>query len=207
MGQNQLTDRIICSETLTDSNKYREGTIDEGDWVRIVEGMDDLSKTKIYIDGNSNLTVSGIRAICRKMHLDKNIGLIIIDYLQLITPSEGKKGREQEVAEISRALKLLAMELKVPVIALSQLSRANEKRTGKGQAKKPVLSDLRDSGSIEQDADIVMFIHREEYYNATADNHNMSEIIISKNRSGDTGTVELCWLGQYTKFVNLDKYR
>lgn len=139
------------------------------------------------------------------MQKEENIGLVIIDYLQLITPSTGKGSREQEVAEISRSLKILSKELNIPVIALSQLSRANEKRNGND--KRPMLSDLRDSGNIEQDADIVLFIHREDYYNADNDNKNIAEIIFAKYRAGEPGTEQLLWLGQYTKFANISKHR
>ena len=145
-----------------------------------------------------------IRAKCRKLKLEKNIGLVVIDYLQLVLGS-GKRGgsREQEIAEISRSLKILAKEIKVPVIALSQLSRAPEQRPD----HRPMLSDLRESGSIEQDADIVMFLYRDDYYNEDSEKKNQAEVIIAKQRAGSTGTVDLAWLGQYTKFANLDKYR
>ena len=144
-----------------------------------------------------------IRAKCRKLKLEKNIGLVIIDYLQLIQGSGKTNSREQEIAEISRSLKILAKELDVPVIALSQLSRAVEARPD----HRPMLSDLRESGSIEQDADIVMFLYRDDYYNEDSEKKNIAEVIIAKQRAGSTGTVDLAWLGQYTKFANLDKYR
>ena len=182
MGKDQLTDRIICSEALINSRKYRNGTVDENDLVKLMEAMEELSNAPIFIDDNSSITISEIRAKCRKKKMEENIGLIIIDYLQLITPSINKASREQEVAEISRSLKILAKELNVPVIALSQLSRANEKRNAD---KRPVLSDLRDSGSIEQDADIVLFIHREDYYDKTTENQRIAEIIFAKHRSGE----------------------
>lgn len=182
MGKVQLTDRIICSETFINSERYRDGKLDEDDWQKLAENLGRISETNIFIDDNSSITISEIRARCRKMKLQENIGLIIIDYLQLITPSQGKENRVQEIAEISRSLKILAMELKIPVIALSQLSRVNETR----KDKRPILSDLRESGSIEQDADIVMFIHREEQYNMTTENKNIAEIIIAKHRAGET---------------------
>ena len=203
MGKDQLTDRIICSEAMIDAKKYRNGEVDEEDWNKLAETLGYLSDAKIFIDDNSTVTISDIKTKCRKMNLDEKIGLIIIDYLQLITPSKGKNSREQEVADISRSLKILAKELNVPVIALSQLSRANEKRATND--KRPQLSDLRDSGSIEQDADIVMFIHRDSYYNFDVENQNKAEIIVAKNRAGEQGVVELGWLGQYTKFVNIEK--
>lgn len=203
MGKDQLTDRIICSECFINSKKYQDGKLDEDDWANLGNNIGNLSETNIFIDDNSSITISEIRAKCRKMNIEEKIGLVIIDYLQLITPSTNKGSREQEVADISRSLKILAKELNIPVIALSQLSRANEKRNNAD--KRPVLSDLRDSGSIEQDADIVMFIHREDYYNLTAENKGIAEINIAKHRAGEPGIEELLWLGEYTKFVNKEK--
>jgi replicative DNA helicase len=207
MGKEQLVDRIICSECFINATNYRDGDLVDDDWVKLANGLSPLSDANIFIDDTSSITISEIKAKCRKMKMEENIGLVIIDYLQLITPSNGKGSREQEVAEISRSLKILAKELKIPVIALSQLSRANEKRNG-SESKRPVLSDLRDSGSIEQDADIVMFIHREDYYNKDVvepEKKNIAEIIVAKNRSGETGTDNLLWLGEYTKFANISK--
>lgn len=204
MGKEQLTDRIICSQTYIDSKKYQDGKLDEEDWTKIAESIGPLSEANILIDDNSSITISEIRAKCMKMKMEENIGLVIIDYLQLINPSSNKMSREQEVAEISRSLKLLSKDLNIPVIALSQLSRANEKRGS--EDKRPVLSDLRDSGSIEQDADIVLFIHREEYYNLTEENKGIAEINFAKFRRGQPGTEKLLWLGEYTKFVNMNKY-
>lgn len=152
------------------------------------------------------ISVTEIRAKCRKLKLEKNIGLIVIDYLQLITGSGSKKGgnRQEEIAGISRALKILAKELDVPVIALSQLSRAPDQRK---DDHRPMLSDLRESGSIEQDADIVVFLYRDDYYNPESDKKNIAEVIIAKQRSGSTGTVELLWLGSFTKFASIERYR
>ena len=163
-----------------------------------------LSEAPIYIDDTPGITITEIRARCRKMKMEKNIGLVIIDYLQLIQ-SSGKRNsnREQEISEISRSLKILAKELDIPVIALSQLSRAAEQRTD----HRPMLSDLRESGAIEQDADIVMFLYRDDYYNPDSEKKNIAEVTLAKHRSGSTGTIELLWLGNYTKFVNIDKYR
>ena len=206
MGKEQLVDRIICSECFIDSVKYREGNIQDEDWTKLANGLSTLTESNIFIDDTSSLTISEIKAKCRKMKIEENIGLVIIDYLQLISPSGNKTSREQEVAEISRSLKILAKDLKIPIIALSQLSRANEKRNS--QDKRPMLSDLRDSGSIEQDADIVMFIHREDYYNkdiVEPDKKNIAEIILAKNRAGETGIENLLWIGEYTKFVNICK--
>ena len=199
MSREQLGSRILCSEAMVDSNKVRTGNIEEEDWIKLVSAVGPLSEADIFIDDTPGISISEIRAKCRKMKLEKNIGLIIIDYLQLIQGS-GKKNasREQEISEISRSLKILAKELDVPVIALSQLSRAAEQRTD----HKPMLSDLRESGAIEQDADIVMFIYREDYYNPDTERKNIAEIILAKHRAGATGTVELMWLGSYTKFVN-----
>lgn len=201
MGKDQLTDRIICSECYIDSKKYRDGKLDDKDWENLAIGISNFSDSEIYIDDNSTITVSEIRSKCRKMQAENKIGLVIIDYLQLIKPSNGKNSREQEVAEISRTLKLIAKELNIPIIALSQLSRANEKRGDKD--KRPMLSDLRDSGSIEQDADMVLFIHREDYYNKTEENKNIAEINFAKFRAGEPGVEKLLWMGQFTRFHNL----
>ena len=201
MGKDQLTDRIICSECLIDSKRYREGKLLEREFELLANNMGELSEANIFIDDNSSITISEIRSKCRKMQMEEKIGLVIIDYLQLITPSEGKTSREQEVADISRTLKLIAKELNIPIIALSQLSRANEKRTGKD--KRPMLSDLRDSGSIEQDADMVIFIHREDYYEVTEENKNIAEINFAKFRAGEPGVEKLRWFGEFTKFEDL----
>ncbi len=160
----------------------------------------------MYIDDTPGISITEIRAKCRKLKLEKNIGLIVIDYLQLISGTSNRKNgsREQEIAEISRSLKILAKELDVPVIALSQLSRSPDQRK---DDHRPMLSDLRESGSIEQDADIVIFLYRDDYYNPESEKKNIAEVIIAKQRSGSTGTVELLWLGSYTKFANIDKYR
>ncbi len=199
MSKEQLVDRILCSEAMVDSNKVRTGKLEEDDWNKLASVVGPLSEAKIYIDDTPGISVNDIRTKCRKLKIEKNIGLIIIDYLQLIQSSSKKSGtREQEIAEISRSLKILAKELNVPVIALSQLSRAVEQRPD----HRPMLSDLRESGSIEQDADIVMFLYRDDYYNKDTDKPGISEVIIAKNRSGSTGTIELIWMGQYTKFGN-----
>lgn len=204
MSKSQLVNRMLCSEAMVDSNKIRTGKIDEEDWVKLATALGPLSEAPIYIDDTPGISISEIRAKCRKLKLEKNIGLVVIDYLQLIQGS-GKRNasREQEISEISRSLKILAKELEVPVLALSQLSRAAEAR----QDHRPMLSDLRESGAIEQDADIVMFLYRDDYYNPDSEKKNIAEIILAKHRAGSTGTVELLWMGNYTKFVNLDKYR
>ena len=204
MSKSQLVNRILCSEAMVDSNKIRTGKIEEDDWVKLATALGPLSEAPIYIDDTPGITVTEIRAKCRKLKLEKNIGLIVIDYLQLIQGT-GKRNasREQEISEISRSLKILAKELDVPVIALSQLSRAAEQRAD----HRPMLSDLRESGAIEQDADIVMFLYRDDYYNPDTEKKNIAEVIMAKHRAGSTGTVELLWLGNYTKFVNIERYR
>lgn len=204
MSKAQLVNRILCSEAMVDSNKIRTGKIEEDDWVKLATALGPLSEAPIYIDDTAGISIAEIRARCRKLKLEKNIGLIVIDYLQLIQGS-GKRNasREQEISEISRSLKILAKELDIPVIALSQLSRAAEQR----QDHRPMLSDLRESGAIEQDADIVMFLYRDDYYNPDTEKKNIAEVILAKHRAGSTGTVELLWMGSYTKFANIERYR
>lgn len=204
MSKDQLVNRILCSEAMVDSNKVRTGKLEDDDWTKLASSIGPLSESEIVIDDTPGITVNEIRTKCRKLKIEKNIGLVIVDYLQLITGSNKRVGsREQEIAEISRSLKILAKELNVPVIALSQLSRAVEQRTD----HKPMLSDLRESGSIEQDADIVMFLYRDEVYNKESDKKGIAEVIIAKQRGGSTGTVELLWMGNYTKFLNLETMR
>ena len=205
MSKEQMVNRILCSEAMVDSNKVRTGKIDDEDWQKLAEASGVLSESKIFIDDTPGISITEIRAKCRKLKLEQNIGLVVIDYLQLVQGS-GRRvigSREQEIAEISRSLKILAKEINVPVIALSQLSRAPEQRPD----HRPMLSDLRESGSIEQDADIVTFLYRDDYYNEDSEKKNIAEVIIAKHRSGSTGTVELLWLGNYTKFANIEKYR
>ncbi len=204
MSKDQLANRILCSEALVDSNNVRTGKLSDEELSKLAETSGELSQAPIYVDDTPGISVMEIRAKCRKMKLEKNIGLIIIDYLQLIQGSaKNANNRVQEIAEISRSLKILAKELNVPVIALSQLSRAVESRDD----HRPMLSDLRESGSIEQDADIVMFLYRDDYYNEESTKKNIAEVIIAKQRAGSTGTVELAWMGQYTKFGNIEMYR
>lgn len=203
MAKEQMGNRILASEAMVDSSKLQTGKLEDDDWSKLAAATGQLSEAPIYIDDTPGISIMEIRAKCRKLKLEKNIGLVIIDYLQLITPA-GRRGgsREQEIAEISRSLKILAKEINVPVVALSQLSRAVEQRPD----HKPMLSDLRESGSIEQDADIVMFLHREEYYNPeTIEKKNITDIIVAKNRSGSIGSEELVWLASFTKFAN--KYK
>ncbi len=204
MSKEQMVNRILSSEAMVDSNKIRTGKLEDEDWGKIAGTLGPLSEAQIYIDDTPGISIMEIRAKCRKLKLEKDLGLVVIDYLQLVQGS-GKKGasREQEIAEISRSLKILAKEINVPVIALSQLSRAPEQRPD----HRPMLSDLRESGSIEQDADIVMFLYRDDYYNEDSEKKNIAEVIIAKHRAGSTGTTELLWLGNYTKFANIDRYR
>ena len=201
MSKEQVVNRILSSEAMVDSNKLRTGQLDDNDWMKLASTSGILSDTPIYIDDTPGISIMEIRTKCRKLKMEKDIGLVVIDYLQLITAS-GKKNssREQEISEISRSLKILAKELNIPVIALSQLSRSAEKRQ---DDKRPMLSDLRESGAIEQDADIVMFIYREDYYNPETPEKNVAEIIFAKHRGGSTGTVKLKWLGNYTKFLDI----
>ena len=202
MSKEQMVNRILCSEAMVDSNKVRTGRLEEDDWSKLAEAIGPLSEAEIYIDDTPGISVMEIRAKCRKLKLEKNIGMVVIDYLQLVQGSNKRNGsREQEISEISRSLKILAKEIGVPVIALSQLSRAVEQRPD----HRPMLSDLRESGAIEQDADIVMFLYRDDYYNQDSEKKGIAEVIIAKHRGGSTGTVELLWLGSYTKFVNLEK--
>ena len=202
MSKEQMVNRILCSEAMVDSNKVRTGKLEEDDWTKLAGSIGPLSDSEIYIDDTPGISVSEIRAKCRKLKIEKDIGLVVIDYLQLIQGSNKRNGsREQEISEISRSLKILAKEINVPVIALSQLSRAVEQRPD----HRPMLSDLRESGAIEQDADIVMFLYRDDYYNKESEKKDIAEVIIAKHRGGSLGTVELLWLGSYTKFVNLEK--
>ena len=202
MSKEQMVNRILCSEAMVDSNKVRTGKLEEDDWTKLAGSIGPLSDAEIYIDDTPGISVTEIRAKCRKLKIEKNIGMVVIDYLQLVQGSNRRNGsREQEISEISRSLKILAKELNVPVIALSQLSRAVEQRP----EHRPMLSDLRESGAIEQDADIVMFLYRDDYYNKDSEKKDIAEVIIAKHRGGSLGTVELLWLGSYTKFVNLEK--
>ena len=201
MSKDQLVNRMLCIEAMVDNNKIRTGKLEEDDWNKLASVIGPMSDSGIYIDDTPGISITEIRTKCRKLKMEKDIGLIIIDYIQLIQGSNSKKitSREQEIAEISRSLKILAKELNVPVIALSQLSRAVEQRPD----HRPMLSDLRESGSIEQDADIVMFLYRDDYYNQDSEDKDISEVIIAKHRAGSTGTIKLLWMGNYTKFVNL----
>src|SRR5690625_649312 len=201
MVEEQLVQRMLCAEGNIDSQRLRTGQLKDDDWEKLTMAMGSLSHAGIYIDDSATVRVSDIRSKCRRLKQEEGLGMIIIDYLQLIQGSErSRENRQQEVSEISRSLKALARELEVPVIALSQLSRGVESR----QDKRPMLSDLRESGSIEQDADIVGFLYRDDYYDKESDKQNIIEIIISKQRNGPIGTVELAFVKEYNKFVDLD---
>ncbi len=200
MPKEQIVNRIICSQAMVNSGKMRTGDISGEDWEKIGSVVDKVATAPIYIDDTASITVSEIRAKCRRLKQTKNLELIVIDYLQLMQSSGRADNRQQEISEISRSLKILAKELNIPVIALSQLSRASESRSD----KRPMLSDLRESGAIEQDADMVMFLYRDDYYNKDTDEKNLAECIIAKNRSGEIGSFKLGWKGEYTKFSNVE---
>ena len=199
MSKEQLAYKLLCSEANVDMLKLRTGALDDKDWENIARETGPLSKAKIYIDDTAGVTVMEMRSKCRRLKLEYGIDLIVIDYLQLMSGSSNES-RQQEVSEISRSIKALAKEMECPVIALSQLSRAPEQRAD----HRPMLSDLRESGSIEQDADLDMFLYRDEYYNKETEDTNIAECIIAKQRNGPVGTVKLAWLGQYSKFGNLE---
>ncbi len=202
MSKEQLVNRMLAMDANVDSQNMRNGRLTESDWEKLVESAGNIGTSKLIIDDTPGISVSELRSKCRKFKLEFDLKLVMIDYLQLMSGS-GKNGdnRQQEISEISRSLKALAREIECPVIALSQLSRACETRND----HRPMLSDLRESGAIEQDADVVMFIYRDDYYNKDSDEKNVSEIIIAKQRNGPTGTVKLAWLPEYTKFANLAK--
>ncbi len=197
MSREQLVQRILCAEAKVDQHRLRTGALDEQDWENLHETAGRLANTPIYIDDTPAITVRQLRAKARQLKTEKGLGLIMIDYLQLMQGSRRSENRQQEISEISRSLKGLAKELDIPVLALSQLSRAVEQRPN----KRPVMSDLRESGSLEQDADLVMFIYRDEYYNPDSEKKGTAEIIISKHRNGPVGVVTLGFLKEYTKFV------
>ena len=198
-SKEQLVNRMICVETLLDSHKFRTGDLNDDDWAKIAHSVAPLSAAPLYFDDTPGITVAELRAKCRRLKLEKNLGLVVIDYLQLMSGSSNRsESRQMEISEISRSLKGLAKELEAPVLTAAQLSRAVEAR----KDHRPMLSDLRESGAIEQDADVVAFLYRDEYYNPDTLKKNHAEVIIAKQRNGPTGTVELTFLSQYTKFVN-----
>ena len=200
MSKEQLAYKLLCSQANVDMLKLRTGNLDDDDWERIARATGPLSKAKIYIDDTAGITVMEMRSKCRKIKMEHGIDMILIDYLQLMSGSSGNDNRQQEVSEISRSIKALAKEMECPVIALSQLSRAPEQRAD----HRPMLSDLRESGSIEQDADVVMFLYRDEYYNKETEEKNIGECIIAKQRNGPVGTVKMAWIGAHSKFADLD---
>lgn len=202
MGAEQLVMRLLCAEGNIDAQRLRTGSLTDEDWGKLTMAMGSLSNAGIFIDDTPGVRITDIRSKCRRLKQEHGLGMILIDYLQLILGS-GRSGenRQQEVSEISRSLKALARELKVPVIALSQLSRGVEQR----QDKRPMMSDIRESGSIEQDADVIAFLYRDDYYDRESESKNIIEIIIAKQRNGPTGTVSLAFVKEYNKFVNLER--
>ncbi|MEY8432899.1 replicative DNA helicase [Lachnospiraceae bacterium 48-42] len=203
MSKEQLVNRLFSLESQVDAQALRTGNLKDSDWEKLIEGAGIIGRSNLIIDDTPGISVSELRSKCRKYKLEHDIQIIIIDYLQLMTGRVGGRAesRQQEISDISRSLKALARELNVPVVALSQLSRAVESRPD----KRPMLSDLRESGAIEQDADVVMFIYRDEYYNKDTEYKRQAEIIIAKQRNGPVGTVNLAWLAEYTKFANLSR--
>ncbi len=203
MSKEQLVNRILSMESRVDSQVLRTGNLTENDWDQVVESSGVIANSKLIIDDTPGISIGELRSKCRKFKLEHDLKVVIIDYLQLMSGngSKGGENRQQEISEISRSLKALARELSVPVIALSQLSRACETR----QDHRPMLSDLRESGAIEQDADVVMFLYRDDYYNKDTEAKNIAEVIIAKQRNGPIGTVELVWLPDYTKFANMER--
>lgn len=201
MSKEQLVQRMLSAQSNVELGKIKTGSLGESDWPRIIDAMAVLSEANIFIDDTPGIKISEIRSKCRRLKIEKGLDLILIDYLQLMEGEGKNENRQQEIAKISRSLKILAKELDCPVVALSQLSRSPELR----KDHRPILSDLRESGSIEQDADIVMFLYRDEYYHDDSEKKNIGEVIIAKNRHGETGNVELVWFGQVQKFA--DKVR
>jgi replicative DNA helicase len=202
MSKEQLVNRLFSLESHVDAQILRTGNLSDTDWEKLIEGAGTIGSSRMIIDDTSGITISEMRSKCRKYKLEMGLDLVIIDYLQLMSGSgRHSESRQQEISDISRSLKALARELNVPVVALSQLSRAVEQRPD----HRPMLSDLRESGAIEQDADVVMFIYRDDYYNKDSEMKGISEIIVAKQRNGPIGTVNLVWLPQYTRFANMEK--
>ena len=201
MSKEQLVNRMFSLESSVDAQKLRTGQLNDQEWERLIESAGVIGRSNLMIDDTPGISISELRSKCRKFKLEKGLSMIIIDYLQLMSGSGRSDSRQQEISDISRSLKAVARELSVPVLALSQLSRAVEQRPD----HRPMLSDLRESGAIEQDADVVMFIYRDDYYNHDSEKKGVSEIIIAKQRNGPIGTVELAWLPEYTKFANLER--
>lgn len=201
MSKEQLVNRLFSLESRVDAQVLRNGNLSDSDWASLIEAAGTIGRSNLIIDDTPGISVAELRSKCRKFKLEHNLSAIMIDYLQLMTGSRRAESRQQEISEISRSLKEIARELQVPVIALSQLSRAVEQRPD----HRPMLSDLRESGAIEQDADVVMFLYRDDYYNHDTEKKDVAEVIIAKQRNGPIGTVELAWLPRYTKFANMKK--
>lgn len=201
MSKEQLVNRLFALESHVDSQVLRTGNLSDSDWANLIEAAGTIGRSNLIIDDTPGISVAELRSKCRKFKLEHNLGIIMIDYLQLMQGSRRSESRQQEISEISRSLKEIARELHVPVVALSQLSRAVEQRPD----HRPMLSDLRESGAIEQDADVVMFLYRDDYYNHDTEKKDVAEVIIAKQRNGPIGTVELAWLPRFTKFANMKK--
>ena len=201
MPNDQLAMRLLCSDARVDMQSVRHGTIRDEDWLSLASTLGPLAASNIYMDDTSGITPSQLRSRCRRLKMERGLDLVIVDYLQLMSADGHVENRQNEVSEISRNLKSIAKELNVPLVALAQLSRAGAQRSD----KRPILSDLRDSGAIEQDADVIMFLHREEYYDPNTEDKNIAEVIVAKQRNGPLGTVKLAWLGQYTRFASLQQ--
>ena len=199
MSNVQLVNRMLSLESTVDADKIRKGHLDSNDWGKLIEGADSIAKSQLIIDDTPGISIAELRSKCRKYKMENNLGLVIIDYLQLMSGNGKTDSRQQEISDISRSLKALARELDVPVVTLSQLSRAVEQRPD----HRPMLSDLRESGAIEQDADVVMFLYRDDYYNKDTDIKGIAEIIIAKQRNGPIGTVKMAWIPEQTRFADL----
>ena len=194
-----ITTAVFSLESTVDADKIRKGRLDSNDWGKLIEGADSIAKSQLIIDDTPGISIAELRSKCRKYKMENNLGLVIIDYLQLMSGNGKTDSRQQEISDISRSLKALARELDVPVVTLSQLSRAVEQRPD----HRPMLSDLRESGAIEQDADVVMFLYRDDYYNKDTDIKGIAEIIIAKQRNGPIGTVKMAWIPEQTRFADL----
>jgi len=201
MSKEQLVNRLFSLESKVDAQNIRSGDLSDSEWERLIESAGVIGKSNLIIDDTPGISITELRSKCRKYKLEHNLGLVIIDYLQLMSGSGRTESRQQEISEISRSLKALAREINAPVIALSQVNRACESRSD----RRPIMSDLRESGSIEQDADVIMFLYRDEYYNKDSENKGIAEIIIAKQRNGPIGTVNLAWLPNLTRFANLER--
>lgn len=201
MPRDQLAMRLLCADARVDMQSVRHGTLRDEDWLSLSRALGPIAAANLYIDDTSGITPSQLRSRCRRLKIERGLDLVMVDYIQLMASDGRAENRQNEVSEISRALKGIAKELNVPVLALAQLSRAGAQRSD----KRPILSDLRDSGAIEQDADVVMFLHREEYYDPNTEDKNIAEVIVAKQRNGPLGTIKLAWLGQYTRFASLQQ--